>query len=72
LLHFWRLTLEFETPAKWVTSVSFGGAELSTLFIATSRAGLSAYDLIPYPLSGAIFGIETATYGFPTRPFGAP
>jgi sugar lactone lactonase YvrE len=67
-----RQTLELEIPAKRVSSVAFGGAELSTLFIATSRAGLSAAELSQFPLSGAIFGIETGTRGFPTRPFGLP
>lgn len=67
-----RQTLEFPVPVKRVTSVAFGGAELSTLFIATSRAGLSAAEVDAAPLSGAIFGMETATHGFPTRPFGLP
>ena len=65
-------TLELEIPAKRVSSVAFGGAELSTLFIATSRVGLSPAELSQHPLSGAIFGIETATHGYPTRPFGLP
>ena len=65
-------TLELAIPAKRVTSLTFGGAELSTLFIATSRAGLSGHDVSSQPLSGAVFGIETATHGFPTRTFGLP
>ena len=65
-------TLELEIPAKRVTSVTFGGPELSTLFIASSRIGLSAYDVSQQPLTGSIFGIETATHGFPTRPLGLP
>jgi YD repeat-containing protein len=67
-----QLMLEFEIPAARVSAVCFGGAELSTLFVATSRAGVSQADLARYPLSGSIFGIETATHGFPTRPFGLP
>jgi sugar lactone lactonase YvrE len=67
-----RQSLEIEIPAKRVTSVTFGGAELSTLFIATSRAGLGVMDVNQQPLTGSIFGIETATHGFPTRPFGLP
>ena len=67
-----RQTLELEIPAKRVSSVAFGGAELTTLFIATSRVGLGPAELGQYPLSGSIFGIETATHGFPTRPFGLP
>jgi sugar lactone lactonase YvrE len=67
-----RQTLELAIPTKRVTSVTFGGTELTTLFIATSRAGLSGYDISTQPLAGGIFGIETATHGFPTRPFGLP
>jgi sugar lactone lactonase YvrE len=63
-------TLELEIPARRVSSVVFGGPELSTLFIASSRVGLGPAELAAYPLSGSIFGIETATRGFPTRPFG--
>jgi YD repeat-containing protein len=65
-------TLELAVPARRVTSLAFGGPELSTLFIATSRVGLTATELSTHPLSGAIFGIETATRGYPTRPFGRP
>jgi sugar lactone lactonase YvrE len=67
-----RQSLELEIPAKRVTSVTFGGPELSTLFIATSRAGISGSDVSTLPLTGSIFGIETATHGFPTRPLGLP
>jgi sugar lactone lactonase YvrE len=67
-----RQALELAIPAKRVTSLTFGGQELSTLFIATSRAGLNAADVAQQPLTGAIFGIETATHGFPTRPLGLP
>jgi sugar lactone lactonase YvrE len=65
-----RQTLELEIPVKRITSLTFGGPELATLFIATSRAGVTAADLERQPLAGSIFGIETATRGFPTRRFG--
>jgi len=67
-----RQTLELEIPARRVSSVAFGGPEMSTLFIASSRVGLGPAELAAYPLSGSVFGIETATHGFPTRPFGLP
>jgi sugar lactone lactonase YvrE len=65
-------TLEFEVPARRITSLAFGGPELATLFIATSRVGLSQNELSSQPLNGAIFGMETGTRGYPTRPFGQP
>jgi sugar lactone lactonase YvrE len=67
-----RQTLEFDVPVRRVSSVEFGGAELSTLFIASSRVGLTNSDLSGHPLTGSIFGIETAVRGYPTRPFGSP
>jgi len=63
-------TVDLELPAGRVTAVAFGGAELSTLFIATSRDGLTPQQLASNPLSGSLFGIETATTGYPTRSFG--
>lgn len=65
-------SLEFTVPARRVTSLAFGGPGLSTLFIATSRAGMTQTEISSSPLSGSIFGIETATQGYPTRPFGRP
>jgi sugar lactone lactonase YvrE len=63
-------TLELEVPVARVTSVAFGGPELSTLFIASGREGVAEHQLATYPLSGSLFGIETATKGYPTREFG--
>jgi sugar lactone lactonase YvrE len=65
-------TLELAIPAGRVSSVAFGGAELATLFIATGRGGLTPQQLTTNPLSGSLFGIETATTGHPTRSFGRP
>lgn len=62
-------TLELEIPAARVTSIAFGGDELSTLFIATGREGLSEHQLATHPFSGSLFGIETTTRGYPTRHF---
>jgi sugar lactone lactonase YvrE len=62
-------TLELEIPAAKVTSIAFGGTELSTLFIATGREGLSDHQLATHPFSGSLFGIETTTRGYPTRHF---
>jgi sugar lactone lactonase YvrE len=62
-------TLELAIPTAKVTSLAFGGTELSTLFIATGREGLSEQQLAAYPFSGSLFGIETTTRGYPTRHF---
>ncbi|HEY4267893.1 MAG TPA: SMP-30/gluconolactonase/LRE family protein [Galbitalea sp.] len=66
-----EVDLEFDVPAGHVTSVGFGGADLSTLFIATAREKLTEQQLVDEPLTGSIFAVETATHGFPARRFGS-
>jgi sugar lactone lactonase YvrE len=61
---------EFDIPAGHVTSVGFGGPDLSTLFVATAREKLTEQQLEEQPLTGSIFAVETATHGFPVHEFG--
>jgi sugar lactone lactonase YvrE len=65
-----EIDLEIEIPAPNVTSVAFGGPDLSTLFVGTAREKLTEAQLEQWPLSGGIFTIETSTHGFPVRSFG--
>ena len=58
-----RELLSIELPAPNVTSVAFGGDSLSTLFVASARENLSERALGEFPLSGAIFAIDTAVQG---------
>ena len=60
-----------ELPAPNITSVAFGGPGMSTLFVGSARENLTEEQLEAYPLSGAIFAIDTATHGRPARHFGA-
>jgi sugar lactone lactonase YvrE len=46
-----------------VSSCCFGGPNLSTLFITTSREGYSQGDVEADPNSGKIFAFETDTAG---------
>ena len=59
-----------ELPVTNVTSVTFGGDNLATLFVASARENLTEEQLREHPLSGAVFAIETATHGFRPRRFG--
>ncbi|KQM16240.1 hypothetical protein ASF83_10295 [Plantibacter sp. Leaf171] len=61
-----RLTV----PVSGVTSVAFGGPELSTLFVGTSRDGLSEDELERAPLSGAIFRFDGLATGRPVNTYG--
>ena len=60
-----------ELPAPNITSVAFGGPDLSTLFVASARENLTEDQLEQHPLSGAIFAIDTNVHGRPPRLFGA-
>lgn len=50
-----RLDHVIELPAAKVTSVTFGGADLTDLYVTTSREGLGPADLADQPLAGSVF-----------------
>lgn len=62
-------------PAPHVTSCTFGGKDLTTLFITTAREGLTPQQLNEFPLSGSLFscqpgvtGSDSPTFQIATRP----
>jgi sugar lactone lactonase YvrE len=57
-------------PAPNVTSVAFGGEDMSVLYVASARENMSAEELRASPMSGAIFSIQTNTHGFLPYKFG--
>lgn len=59
-----------DLPAPNLTSVAFGGADLSTLYVCSARENLSDEQLEDHPLSGSVFAIETRTTGRPPQVFG--
>ena len=61
-----RLDEVVELPVPKVTACTFGGPDGRTLYITTSRIGLSAGEL---PQAGAVFGVETGVRGAVTHPF---
>ena len=65
-----ELVEKIDVPAKNVTSVAFGDADLSTLYITTARIGLGRDDIARYPGSGALFALRTTTAGCPPYRFG--
>ncbi|MFP4510177.1 MAG: SMP-30/gluconolactonase/LRE family protein [Spirochaetaceae bacterium] len=62
---------KIDVPAKNVTSVAFGGNELSTLYVTTARVGMSEADLQTYPDAGSLFMFDTDVRGTPANRFGA-
>ncbi|MFP7761934.1 SMP-30/gluconolactonase/LRE family protein [Marisediminicola sp. LYQ134] len=57
-------------PVPNITSVAFGGADLSTLFVASARENLTEEQLREHPLSGGVFAIDTGTHGRHPHSFG--
>jgi len=66
-----REDLSIEMPVPNITSVAFGGSDLSTLFVASARENLSEEDLEAHQRSGDLFAIRTGTHGIPPRSFGS-
>ena len=59
-----------DLPAPNLTSVAFGGPEMSTLYVCSARENLTDEQLVTHPLSGSVFAIATDTAGRPPRVFG--
>jgi len=55
-------------PVPRPTSLCFGGADLSILYVTSARIGLSASALEFAPLSGALFAIRPGVSGLAARP----
>lgn len=58
-----------EIPAPNVTSVAFGGDDMSTLFVATARENLTEEQLERAPGSGGVFAVPTRVHGRPAYSF---
>jgi sugar lactone lactonase YvrE len=56
-------------PVPNITSCTFGGPDLDTLYITTARHLLSEADLRNYPLSGSLFSCKPGVTGLPTPSF---
>jgi len=54
---------DIEMPVSYPTSCCFGGADLKTLIITTSKIALSKKEQLENPLAGSLFKIETNTVG---------
>jgi sugar lactone lactonase YvrE len=61
-----RLDLLIELPVSNVTACAFGGPELQTRFITTSRQGLGEDD---QPQAGAVFRYDAGVRGAPQHAF---
>jgi sugar lactone lactonase YvrE len=53
-------------PVPNVTSCTFGGPKLDTLYITTASQGLSPSQKEQYPLAGSLFAYQPGVIGLPT------
>jgi sugar lactone lactonase YvrE len=56
-------------PAIRPTSVTYGGPDLTTMFITTAAFGLSESELAEWPASGAVFELGRPVPGLPANVF---
>ncbi|MDO9345474.1 MAG: SMP-30/gluconolactonase/LRE family protein [Pseudomonas sp.] len=56
---------EIHVPTRWPTMLAFGGPDLRTLYITSSRENRSAEELMTWPLSGCLFSVEVDVTGCP-------
>lgn len=59
-----------EIPAERVTSCAFGGPDLGTLYVTTSRLHLTDAQLERNPLSGGVFAFRPGVVGLARPAFG--
>ena len=62
---------EIPLPVRWPTMVAFGGPDLKTLYITSSREGRSEEELAQYPQSGDLFAVRVNVAGLPEPTFRA-
>ena len=55
-------------PVPHATSCCFGGTDLRTLYISTSRHGLSEAEMARHPDSGLLFALPVDVPGLPSTP----
>jgi len=63
--HDGRVERAVRLPVPRPTSCAFGGQGLETLFVTSSRLGLSRHELAEAPLSGSVFVLDAGVVGLP-------
>jgi sugar lactone lactonase YvrE len=64
-----RLERTVRLPVPRPTSCVFGGPGLDTLYVTSSRLGLSRRELADAPLSGSLFALDPGVVGLPEPRF---
>jgi sugar lactone lactonase YvrE len=56
-------------PVEQVSSCAFGGPDLTTLYVTTSRQRLTADQLVRQPLAGALLAVDADIQGLAETAF---
>ena len=64
-----KLDRVIDVPVKKPTCCAFGGEDLATLFITSSRLGETDDDLRNQPQSGGLFPVQPGAAGCEDQPF---
>lgn len=59
-----------ELPVSWPTSCTFGGDDLTTLFVTSARFTMPPEHLAAHPQEGSLLAVEGAGRGIPEPKFG--
>lgn len=62
-----EVLVALRTPVTCPTMPCFGGPDLKTLFITTSRQGRSAAELAQHPHAGCVFALRVDVPGLPVK-----
>lgn len=65
-----ELLQKVEVPAHNITSCAFGGKDLETLFITSSRLDMTEEELEQFPDAGSVFSVKVGVKGIESIPFG--
>jgi sugar lactone lactonase YvrE len=60
-----------DLPCSWPTSCTFGGPDMSLLYVTSARFTMSADHLEANPQEGALFAVKVGVKGRPAHRFGA-
>ena len=64
-----QIERQVQLPVPRGCGSTFGGPDLSTLYVTTARETMSAAELDAAPLSGSLFAIDVGVRGLPSTPF---
>ena len=62
--------LNLELPVTWPTSCTFGGEDLSTLYVTSARFTMTPAHLAAHPREGSLLAIDVDAHGNPEPKFG--